>query len=227
MKVIITGSTGMVGRGVLIECLESTYVTSVLVVNRRPLEMKHEKLKDILLPDFTEPESIEEELKGYDACFYCMGVSSLGMNEETFKRITYTTTFAFAETLHRLNPAMVFNYVSGTGTDSSEKGRIMWARIKGQTENMIFNQGFKDAYAFRPGIILPEKGVRSRTPWYNALYVITRPLFPLMKKMKSVTTSSNVGKAMINSVIFPQEIKILENRDINRLAGLENQDGTR
>ena len=145
--------------------------------------------------------------------------TSLGLSEEKYADITYTMTAALASVLYGLNPQMVFNYVSGTGTDSSEKGRGMWARVKGRTENMVLNMGFKDAYAFRPGAILPEKGVKSKTGWYNALYVLLRPLYPLLRKMKSVTLSSNVGKAMINSVLYPQEQKHLENTDINLLAG--------
>jgi len=219
MKVIITGSTGMVGKGVLLECLEDPQVEAVLVVNRQPLDMSHNKLSEVLLPDFTDPAPIEQQLEGFDACFYCMGVSSFRMTEKEYDRITYKMTEAFALILRRLNPDMVFNYVSGMGTDSSEKGRVMWARVKGRTENTVFKMGFKDAYAFRPGIILPEKGIRSRTPLYHTMYVIMKPFYPLMRNMKSVTTSSRVGKAMINSVLYPGEKKILENRDINELAG--------
>jgi nucleoside-diphosphate-sugar epimerase len=218
MKVIITGSTGMVGKAVLIECLESHHVESVLVVNRNPIDVKHPKLKEITHRDFTNLDPITDQLKGYDTCFYCMGVSAFGMSESNYYRITYTMTEVFAKTLYKLNPETVFNYVSGTGTDSSEKGRVMWARVKGKTENMVLGMGFKDAYAFRPGAILPEKGVKSKTGWYNAFYVITRPFFPLFRKMKSVAPSSNVGKAMINSVMYPGEKKWLENQDINELA---------
>lgn len=219
MKVIITGSTGMVGKGILLECLESTLVESVLVVNRRSLDMEHEKLTEVLLPDFSDPEPIRQQMKGFDACFYCMGVSSFRMSEKEYERITLKMTETLAVMLRQLNPDMVFNYVSGMGTDSSEKGRIMWARVKGKTENMIFNMGFGDAYAFRPGIILPEKGVRSSTKLYDTLYIVMKPFFPLLRNLRSVTTSSKVGKAMINTVLYPQDLKILENRDINELAG--------
>lgn len=218
MKVIITGATGMVGKGVLIECLERADIDSVLVINRSHLEMEHTKLKELLLPDFTQIATKKENLSGYDACFFCMGVSSAGMGEEKFTRLTYDIAKGFADVLYEVNPEMVFNYVSGTGTDSSEKGRIMWARVKGRTENMILNKGFKDAYAFRPGVILPEKGVKSKTPLYNFFYVILKPFFPLMRKMKMVTTSEKVGRAMINSVLFSQKNKFLENKDINHLA---------
>jgi nucleoside-diphosphate-sugar epimerase len=219
MKVIITGTTGMVGKGVLIECLESKEVESVLIINRSSADISHPKLTEIIHKDFSDLTSIKENLKGYDACFFCMGISSLGMGEEEYYRITYTMTEALGKLLYDINPGLVFNYVSGAGTDSSEKGKIMWARVKGKTENMIFCMGFKDAYAFRPGVIIPEKGVKSKTGWVNFLYALTKPLFPLMLKFKSITSSSRMGKAMINSVLHPQELKVLENKDINELAG--------
>lgn len=217
-KVIITGSTGMVGKGVLLECLEHPEISAVLAINRSALQLQHPKLKELILKDFMEFGRHKEILKGYDACFYCMGVSAIGMSEAAYTAITYDVTKAFADVLYPLNPDMVFNYVSGTGTDSSEQGRSMWARVKGRTENMIFKKGFGDAYAFRPGIIIPEKGIRSKTGWYNAVYVVMRPFFPLFKRLKNSTTTTNIGKAMINSILFPQEQKYLENKDINSLA---------
>ncbi|MFQ6604244.1 MAG: NAD-dependent epimerase/dehydratase family protein [Fidelibacterota bacterium] len=218
MKVIITGATGMVGKGVLLECLETESVAAVLAVNRNSLDIAHPKLKQVLLEDFSQPETIKDNLSGYDACFYCMGISSFGLNEESYTLVTYDMTKSFATLLHELNPDMIFNYVSGSGTDSSEKGKIMWARVKGRTENMVLNMGFKDAYAFRPGLILPVKGVKSKTAWYNAFYVAARPLFPLLIRLNSVTTSAAVGQAMIASVLHPVNKKHLENRDINELA---------
>lgn len=218
MKVIITGSTGMVGRAALIECVESNEIESVLVINRRSINMNHPKLKEVIHSDFLNLDPIKQDLKGYDACFHCMGVSALGLNEEQYSEITFSMTKSLVDVLYELNPEMVFNYVSGTGTDSSEKGRVMWARVKGKTENMIFKKGFKDAYAFRPGGILPKKGVKSRTAWYNAFYVITKPLFPLMEKSKNITTSSRLGIALINTLVNPPRLKILENKDINELA---------
>ena len=218
MKVIITGSTGMVGKGVLYECLDRIEVEEVLVINRRTLNMEHPKLKEVLHQDFTDINAIRTHLNGYDACFFCMGVSSIGMNEETFSRITYDTASHFVDVLFEINPNMVFNYVSGTGTDSSEKGRIMWARVKGKTENYILNKGFKDAYAFRPGAIIPEKGIKSSTGWYNAIYVLMRPFFPIMRKMKNITTTVKLGDAMINSVLNSSDNKHPENIDINKMA---------
>ncbi|MDA3854323.1 MAG: NAD-dependent epimerase/dehydratase family protein [Bacteroidales bacterium] len=218
INTIITGTTGMVGKGVLIECLESSDVDSILIINRKSLGLSHPKLKEVLLSDFTKFDSITTELKGYNACFHCMGVSSIGKSEEEFNHFTYTMTQSLVDAIAEVNPKLVFNYVSGAGTDSSEKGRVMWARVKGKTENLIFNKGIKDAYAFRPGAIIPEKGVKSKTSWYNGAYVVLKPLFPLFKKMNSITTSSRLGQAMINSVLRPQSNKFLENPDINKLA---------
>ena len=217
-SVIITGATGMVGKGVLLECLDSHKIEKVLVINRRSLQLQHSKLKEILLEDFTQLASIKDQLEAYDACFYCMGVSSVGMNEERYNAITYNTTKTFADVLFELNPQMTFNYVSGAGTDSSEKGRSMWARIKGKTENYILSKGFKAAYAFRPGMIIPECGIRSRTGWYNAVYVLMRPFFGLLKTSKNITTTTKLGLAMINTLYTSQEQTHLENKDINAMA---------
>ncbi len=217
-KVIITGSTGMVGKGVLFECLDSTTIKEVLVINRSSLDMNHPKLKEVLIKDFTQLATIKEVLNGYDACFHCMGVSAAGMNEEKYTALTFYITKVLADLLYELNPNMTFNYVSGMGTDSSENGRSMWARVKGATENYILNVGFEKAYMFRPGIILPEKGIRSKTKLYNFGYTIAKPFFGLMKKSSSVTTTTKVGLAMIKSLTKDIGKLHLENKDINLLA---------
>jgi uncharacterized protein YbjT (DUF2867 family) len=218
MKVIITGSSGMVGRGVLLECLESDKIETVLVVNRSSINMEHPKLKEVLLKDFTKADTIKSELSGYGGCFYCMGISAVGMNEADYTKITFDTVAAFANVLYELNPNLVFNYVSGVGTDSSEKGSSMWARVKGKTENFVLNKGFKNAFAFRPGLIIPEKGIKSKTGWYNIMYVITRPLFPLFNKLKSVTTTTKIGQAMIHTLDTSLKFKVLEAPAINEMA---------
>ena len=187
MKVIITGATGMVGKSVLLECLDHKKVEKILVINRKPLKMKHPKVVELVVSDFNNITQYQDSLRDYDACFFCMGISSIGLNESTYTGVTYGITKAFADTLFKLNKKMVFNYVSGTNTDSSEKGNSMWARVKGKTENYILNKGFKDAYMFRPGAIVSEKGIKSNTVWYNVLYVLARPFFPLMKKSKNIT----------------------------------------
>ena len=218
INTIITGSTGMVGKGVLLECLESEHIDLVLVINRKSIGVEHPKLKEIVHKDFYNLNLIKHELKGYSACFFCLGISSVGMKEDDYNHITFDITKHFADVLKEQSPNAVFNYVSGTGTDSTENGRVMWARVKGKTENMILNKGFKDVYAFRPGIILPTIGVRSKTGWINIFYTIVKPLNPLLSKLKYVTTTSNVGLAMINVVVNPQELKHLENSDINKIA---------
>lgn len=220
-SVIITGSTGMVGKGVLLECLDSPLIERVLVINRSSLGMQHPKLKEILLADFQQVATLKDQLKVYDACFYCMGVSVIGLSEEAYHAITYTTTKTLVDTLYELNPAMVFHYVSGVGTDSSEKGSVMWARVKGKTENMVLQRGFADAYAVRLGVLLPERGIMSKTPWYNVLYQLMRPFFPLFRLSKNVISTSQLGQAMINTLYSPLPRKIVTNRDLNALvAGL-------
>lgn len=218
LKVVITGSSGMVGRGVLLECLDSDLIETILIINRSSIELEHPKLKEVLLTDFTQIDTITGSLKDYDACFFCMGVSSVGMDEQLYHSLTFKPVQAFADVLYSLNKNMVFNYVSGTRTDSTEKGKTMWARVKGKTENYILNKGFKDAYAFRPGVIIPENGIKSKTGWYNTLYIISRPLFPLLKKSKNITTTTRLGQAMINSILSPLNLKHIENKDINKLA---------
>lgn len=215
---LITGSTGMVGRAVLIECLESKSISKVIIINRKSIGFKHVKLNEIILSNIENLSNVKEEIGSIDACFHCMGVSVVGLNEDQYHKITVEYTKILVDIVYDLNPMAVFNYVSGAGSDSSEKGDTMWARVKGKAENYLLNKGFKDAYAFRPGAIIPEKGVKSKTPIYNILYVLSKPFYPWLKKMKSVTTSSNLGLAMINSIDFPQENKHLENPDITELA---------
>lgn len=216
LKVIITGSTGMVGKGVLLECLDHPDVAEVLVVNRSTVGVQHPKLREIIHKDFHNLSSIKDELQGYNACFFCLGVSAVGMSEEQYQHITYDLTIHFAATV--INPEMIFTYVSGTGTDSSEKGRSMWARVKGKTENKLLSMPFRNAYMFRPGVILPKKGIKSKTNLYQFFYTILRPFFPLMEKLPSVTDTTKVGKAMIRVALYGTDKKHLENKDINELA---------
>lgn len=219
MKVIITGATGMVGEGVLHECLNHAEVESVLIISRRPYELQHPKLKEVIHADFSDFSAIEDELTGYDAAFLCMGVSSVGMNEEKYRHITYDLTMALATPLARLNPDMVLTYVSGAGTDSSEKGRSMWARVKGKTENDILKLPFKDAYAFRPGGITPTKGLKNT---YRMLKVMS-PILPLFRFLmpKLICSLEEIGLAMINVVLNPYEKKVVEVTDIVKLAGVK------
>lgn len=218
IRVVITGATGMVGKAVLLECLDSTSVTSVLAINRRPIGINHPKIIEVLHQDFSDFTSLKQKIIGYDACFYCMGVSSLRMSEADFTRYSFDYTKALADVFYQANPNAVFNYVSGAGCDSSEKGRTMWARVKGRTENYIFNKGFKDAYAFRPGAIFPVKGVQTKTKLYDLAYKVMTPFYPLLKRVTPIVESDEFGKAMINSVLYPQALKKLENKDLIELA---------
>ncbi|MDE0871172.1 MAG: epimerase [Flavobacteriales bacterium] len=215
---MITGASGMVGKSVLLESLENPLIEKLLLINRKKLNINHPKIEEIILEEFINIETLRNQLKDYDACFFCMGVSALGMSEDQYTHITYEITKSFVDTLYEVNQNITFNYVSGTATDSSEKGTAMWARVKGRTENYILNKGFSDAYMFRPGAIIPEKGIKSSTKWYNTIYVITKPLFPILKMNKNITTTTRFGKAMINSLVFPQNLKHLENKDINILS---------
>ncbi len=169
-NVIITGATGMVGKGVLLECLDHDEIKEVLVVGRNAPDIKHPKLSILIMKDFTDFSGVPNQLSGYDACFFCMGISAVGLNEEEYKKITYDYTLALARTLLTINPDMTFTYVSGEGTDSTEKGRMMWARIKGKTENELLSLGFKQAFMFRPGAIIPMRGIKSRTKSYQFIY---------------------------------------------------------
>lgn len=216
IKAIITGVTGMVGEGVLFECLQHPDVEQVLVVGRRSCRYTHEKLTEILLPDFFKIADIEDKLKGYNACFFCAGVSSVGMNKETYNRITHDLTLTFAQKLVDINPDLVFCYVSGAGTDSSEKGRIMWARVKGKTENDLLKLPFKQAYMFRPGYMKPTKGLKNTLNMYTYTFFLY-PLFKLIFR-KHTSTLKQVGLAMINIVLKGYEKPVLNSLDIIKLA---------
>ena len=214
IKAIITGSTGMVGEGVLHVCLNSPEVESVLVINRKPCGVNHPKLKEIIHKDFMHLSPILEMLSSYNACYFCAGVSSVGKKEEEYKRITYDLTLSFANTLVQLNPEMVFTYVSGVGTDSSEKGKSMWARVKGKTENDLMNLPFRDVYAYRPGYIQPIKGLRNT---YKA-YKLFSPFYPILEKLfsKYVGTLDEIGNSMIKVTRSGYNKKVLEIVDIRK-----------
>ena len=214
MKVIITGTTGMVGEGVLLECLANPEVTHVLSVSRRPIHTKHSKLKEYIVSDFLSLKESDENLQGYDACFFCAGVSSVGMKEEKYRKMTYDTTLSFAKALLAQNTGMVFTYVSGSHTDSSEKGRVMWARVKGKTENDLNHLGFKGEYNFRPGAMLPFAGQKN---WSKAYRLIAKALKFFMPS--SVLHMWEVGRAMINVAIDGYPKPILEIKDIKQVAG--------
>ena len=219
MKVILFGATGMVGQGVLRECLLDANVESVLAVGRSPTGQRHAKLREIMHDNFLDYSAIEPQLAGYDACFFCLGVSSVGMSEQRYRHLTYDITMAAAKALSKLNPGMVFVYVTGRSTDSSEQGPLMWARVKGKTENDLLKLPFKAAYMFRPAGIQPLHGIRSRTAWVQALYVAAAPLLTLLNRVAPnyMTTTEQVGRAMIKVARDGYPRPVLESEDINRL----------
>lgn len=216
INVIITGATGMVGEGVLLECLSHPAVERVLIVNRKHYDRMHPKLKELIIPDFMDLTSFIDQMKGYDACFFCAGVSSVGMKEAEYRHLTYDITLNFAKTLSLVSPDMVFTYVSGSHTDSTEQGKIMWARVKGKTENDLFKLPFKSVYAFRPAVMKPTKGQKSIKTLYKVIWVLY-PLFRLLVPSQA-TTLKVVGKAMINCVLKGYPRRILEVEDIKRLG---------
>lgn len=216
LRVMITGTTGMVGEGVLHECLQHPDVESILIINRRPCGVVHNKLKEIIHEDFFQIEPISRQLSGIDACFFCLGVSSVGMNEEKYSHLTYDLTLYLAGILSGMNPDMVFCYVSGSGTDSSERGKSMWARVKGKTENALLQLPFKGAYMFRPGYIHPIKGLTNTHGYYSALkwlYPMLRILFP-----NHVISLRELGLAMIRAAKSGQTRAIVDSKAISEMA---------
>jgi uncharacterized protein YbjT (DUF2867 family) len=212
INVIITGATGMVGEGVLMESLLHPDVEKVLVINRRPCGVSHHKLTEIIHSDFLDLSPVSDKLKGYNACFFCLGVSSVGMKEDQYYSLTYTLTMHMADLLSRQNHDMTFCYISGAGTDSSEKGRLNWARVKGKTENDLAKLPFKKTFAFRPGFMLPAKDAKN----IHGYYIIFRVLYPVLRTIIPgfVTTLKEVAIAMINSVLYSYEKPVLEVKDI-------------
>ena len=214
IKTMITGSTGMVGEGVLHICLNNPEVESVLVVNRKACGVAHPKLKEIVHKDFMHLSPIFDQLSGYNACYFCAGVSSVGKSEKEYTHITYDLTLSFANALVQLNPEMVFTYVSGVGTDSTEKGKSMWARVKGKTENDLMKLPFKDVYAYRPGYIQPIKGLKNS----YKIYKIFSPFYSVLEKLfsKYVGTLEEIGNSMINVTLNSYDKKVLEVVDIRQ-----------
>ena len=213
MKVIITGATGMVGEGVMLECLQNPKVSEVLIISRKQYELQHPKLKELIVPDFFQLGNFASDIKGYDACFFCAGISSFGMKEEQYTHITYDTTLAFAKALLAVNNTSSFCFVSGAHTDSTEKGRFMWARVKGRTENDLARLGFKAEYNFRPGGMLPYPGQKNWKGIYKFIVNIIKVFSP-----KSILSLQEVGQAMVNVVEKGYPKQILEIPDIKKLA---------
>lgn len=224
MKVLLFGATGMVGQGVLRECLLDPDVESVLAVVRNPSLPRDDKLRQIVHQDLSDLSVIQDKLSGFDACFFCLGVSAVVMKEEAYRRLTYDLTVSVARTLAKLNPTMTFIYVSGAGTDSTERGRLMWARVKGRTENALLQMRFKAVYLFRPAYIQPLHGVRTKTKWYGTAYALMRPLYSFWKLLfpNYVTTTECIGRAMLSVTKRGFPNPILENRNINQMCTKES-----
>ncbi len=219
MKVILFGATGMVGAGILLECLDDSRVESVLCIGRKPSGVTHAKVRNIVRTELHDFSDIADELRGYDACFFALGISVVGLDEATYRTITLDIPVAIGTTLERARPGMTFCFVSGAGADSSEKGRQMWARVKGAAENRLLAMNL-NTYVFRPGLIQPRRGVTSKTGWYNVFYAVTAPLYPLLLRVLGslVTATDTVGRAMMEVAATRYPRRILETRDINQAA---------
>jgi uncharacterized protein YbjT (DUF2867 family) len=219
VKVLLLGATGMVGQGVLRECLLDRSVEDVLTIGRSVTGQSHPKLRELQLKDLFDFPSLGDDIAGYDACFFCLGVSSAGMREEDYRHVTYDLTLLIARTLAEQNPRMTFIYVSGAGTDSTEQGRSMWARVKGTTENALLDLPLQ-AYMFRPGYIQPMHGIKSKTTLYRAIYAVVAPLYPVLKRLvpNVVTTNEQIGRAMIGVAASGAPKRVLASRDINAVG---------
>jgi uncharacterized protein YbjT (DUF2867 family) len=220
MKVLLFGATGMIGQGVLRECLLDPDVELVVTVGRSSTGGQHGKLREIVREDLWNYADIAAELSGFDACFFCLGVSAAGKSEKEYDRVTYGITIGAADILARLNPRMKFIYVSGAGTDSSEQGRIMWARVKGRTENSLLRLPFAEAYMFRPGFIEPLHGATSKTRAYRVFYTFAKPLLPLLRQVfpNHILTTEQIGRAMLTVARMPHAKRVLESDDIRGLS---------
>ncbi|HEU4997134.1 MAG TPA: NAD-dependent epimerase/dehydratase family protein [Gemmatimonadaceae bacterium] len=216
MNVLLFGATGMIGQGVLRECHRDPGIARVLAVGRSPSGQRHEKLRDLVVPDLTKLSEHSDELAGFDACFFSLGVTAMGLTEAQYSRVTYDLTLAVAKALVQINPRLTFIYVSGQGTDSTERGRSMWARVKGRTENALLALS-PTTYMFRPGMIIPLDGIRSRTGWYNAIYAIATPVYPVLKRFFPgyVTDTERLGRAMISVARNGASKRLFETSDIN------------
>ncbi len=216
MKVLIFGATGMVGQAALRECLQAHDVTLVQTVGRTPTGRQHPRLRELVHADMYEYAGIEADLSGFDACFFCIGVTSSSMGEKTYTKLTYDMTVNAATVLAQLNPSMVFVYVSGAGADSTEKSRTMWERVRGRTENALLKLPFRGVYIFRPGMIQPLDGIKSKTPAYRVFYTLTKPLLPLLRAALPayVLSTRQVGQAMLSVVRHGAPRRVLESADI-------------
>ncbi|MAU30662.1 MAG: epimerase [Flavobacteriaceae bacterium] len=218
MDVLITGSTGMVGKSVLQECINDKRVKNIYLVNRMPVNLKSSKISEFIITDFLKVSEIKKNIKNCDACFHCMGITSFGHSYEYYYKVTFEMTKAITDLVYSINSNSMMTYVSGEGTINSENSKISWANVKGKTENYILSKGFKDAYMIRLGLLIPENGIKPKTKLYCVFYSLMKPFYPLMILIPSITTSSKLGLAMINSLYYPSTNKFLDNKRINKLS---------
>ena len=218
MDVLITGSTGMVGKSVLQECINDKRVKKIYLINRIPVNLKSPKISEFILTDFLKVREVKKNIENCDACFHCMGITSFGQSSEYYYKVTFEMTKAITDLVYSINSNAIMTYVSGEGTSTKENSKIPWANVKGKAENYILNKGLKDAYMIRLGLLIPENGIKAKTKLYNLFYTLMTPLFPIMKLFPTITTSSKLGLAMINSVYYPNSDKYLDNKKINKLS---------
>ena len=218
MDVLITGSTGMVGRSVLQECINDKRVHTIYLINRTSVDLKSPKISEFIISDFLEVDKLKNNINNCDACFHCMGITSFGQRPEYYYKVTFEMTKAITDLVYSINLNSIMTYVSGEGTSTKENSKIAWANVKGKAENYILNRGLKDAYMIRLGLLIPENGIRAKTKLYHLFYTLMRPFYPIMRLLPSITTSSKLGVAMINTVYYPNSNKYLDNRKINNLS---------
>jgi len=224
MDVLITGSTGMVGKSVLYQCIRDNRVKNIVLINRLPVDLKNEKITELIIEDFLNIGELKSKINNCDACYHCMGITSFGQNSDYYYKVTFEMTKVLTDLVYEINPNAVMTYVSGEGTSTKENSNIPWANVKGKTENYILNKGLKDAYMIRLGLLIPENGIKAKTKLYNLFYTLIKPLYPLMKLLPTITTSSKLGLAMINCLYFPLENKYLDNKKINNLCKIHLKD---
>lgn len=218
MNVLITGSTGMVGKSVLFECIKDNRVKKIFLLNRVSSNVKSSKVYEYIIDDFLKINELRDKLKKCNACFHCMGITSFGQNPDYYYKVTFEMTKVLTDFIYEINPDSIMTYVSGEGTNSAENSKISWANVKGKAENYILKKGLKDAYMIRLGLLIPENGIKAKTKLYNFFYTIMTPFYPLMKLIPYNTTSSKLGLAMINCFYYPSNDKYLNNKKINTLS---------
>jgi dTDP-4-dehydrorhamnose reductase len=224
MHVLITGSTGMVGKSILDECIKDTRVNKIFLISRSSLGLNNPKIFEFIIEDFLKVHELKTKIKTCDACFHCMGITSFGHNKKYYYKVTFEMTKEITDLVYEINPNAIMTYVSGEGTSTHQNSKISWANVKGKAEKYILNKGLKDSYMIRLGILIPENGIRPKTKIYNLFYTLIAPLYPILKLIPSITTSSKLGKAMINCFYHPEKEKYLDNKKINKLSTIHLKD---